>query len=91
MEGHQKYACDSGRHFATLEAEQAWPVREVTLVLKARRRTLRIQSWYSFTRMEKVPDFTYEVLLGDKNALRCDLEEPEQERNEGSARDATPN
>ena len=56
------------------------------VVLKARKRTLRIESWYSFTQMEKTPDFSYEVLLGDKEAVRRDLEEAERERNEDSLR-----
>ena len=86
----QNYAWESGRHFATFEAEQAWPIREAMLVLKARKRTLRIQSWYSFTRMEKTPDFDYEVLLGDKNAIRRDLEEAKRERTEESTKDPTP-
>jgi hypothetical protein len=82
----QKHALESGRNFPTLEAEQAWPRREVMLVLKARKRTLRLQSWYSFTQMEKAADFRYEVLLGDKAAISRDLEEAERERKDSESR-----
>jgi len=82
----QEYAQNSGRHFSTFDAEQAWPIREVKLALKARKRTLRIESWYSFIRMEKTPDFTYKVLLGDEKAIRRELEEAERERREDSTK-----
>lgn len=82
----QKYAEDSGRNFQTFEAEHAWPMREIKLLLKARKRTIRIESWYSFTQMEKTPDFRYEVLLGDDKAIRSELEEAERERKEDSTK-----
>ena len=82
----RKYAEDSGCSFPTFEAEQSWPIREIKLLLKARKRTIRIESWYSFTEMEKTPDFKYEVLLGDKSAIRNELEKAERERQKGSAK-----
>ena len=78
----QEYARDSGRNFPTFVAEQAWPIHEVKLALKARKRTLRIESWYSFTQMEKTSDFRYKVLLGDEEVIRRELEEAERERRE---------
>jgi len=82
----QEYARDSGRQFSTFLAEQAWPMREVKLALKARKRTLRIESWYSFTQMEKTSDFRYKVLLGGDKAIRRELEEAERERKENSTK-----
>lgn len=61
-------------------------VQKYRLVLKARKRTIRIESWYSFTQMEKTPDFRYEVLLGDKRAIRHELEEADREREKHSAK-----
>ena len=61
-------------------------MREVKLALKARKRTVRIESWYSFTRMEKISDFRYEVLLGDEKAIRSELEEAERESREASTK-----
>lgn len=38
----QQYAWNSGRNFPTFVAEQYWPIHEIMLVLKARKRTLRM-------------------------------------------------
>ena len=83
----REYGLASGRDFPTFDAQQSWPVREVMLVLKARKRTLRIESWFSFKWMEKEPNFNYEVLLGDIAEIRRDLEEAERERRGDSTRE----
>ena len=85
----QQYARNSGRNFPTVVAEQYWPIHEIMLVLKVGKRTLRIEPWYSFTGMEKTPDFTYKVLLGDEKAIRRDLEQAERKRKEDSKKNGS--
>lgn len=70
----QKHAENSGRQFATFEDAIDWPRREILLVLKARKRSISIQSWFSFVEMEKLPGFQYEVLLGNATEIRRELD-----------------
>lgn len=77
-----KHARESGRYFGTFDAELDWPRREVLLALKARKRTISIHSWYSFTYMDKTPGFRYQVLLGDEREIRRDLNQAEREKRE---------
>jgi DNA-binding MarR family transcriptional regulator len=78
----QKHASNSGRHFPSFEEEIDWPRREVILALKARKRSMSIQSWFCFIEMEKPPSFQYKVLLGNVEEVRRDLERAERESSE---------
>lgn len=80
VEIFQKHAWDSGRDFSGFEAEIDWPRQEVLLMLKARKRSISIQSWCSFVEMEKPRNFRYKVLLGDANQIRCELDKAQRER-----------
>ena len=73
VEIFQKHAWESGRTFSGFEAVFDWPRQEVLLMLKARKRSISIQSWYSFVEMEKPANFRYKVLLGDANQIRREL------------------
>jgi hypothetical protein len=57
-----------------------WAQDEVILALKARKRTISIQPWYSFVGMERNRDFRYQVLLGDADGVLAELEEAEQRK-----------
>ena len=74
VEVFQKHAERSGRNFATFEDVIDWPRREVLLFLKSRKRSVSIQSWYSFVQMEKPRQFRYRVLLGDEKEIAQELE-----------------
>ena len=69
-----EHARSSGRSFSRFIDELTWAQDEVMLALKARKRTISLQPWYSFVRMEKNKDFSYEVLLGDPESIRAELE-----------------
>lgn len=45
------YASKSGRQFCTFVDQLAWPETELRQVLKARKRTIRLQAWDSFVRI----------------------------------------
>jgi len=64
------HAWDSGRSFSTLEDEIDWPRREVLLFLKSRKRSIHLQSWFSFVEMKDVPGFRFEFLLGGRKNRR---------------------
>jgi DNA-binding MarR family transcriptional regulator len=74
-----EHARSSGRRFDSFDAELDWPRREVLLALKAKKRSISVHSWFSFTQMEKARDFRYEVLLGDPEEIRRDLEQAARE------------
>jgi hypothetical protein len=76
----RQHAWRSGRSFSTFEEEIDWPRQEVVLLLKSRKRSISIQSWYSFVEMEKAKNFRYEVLLGDANEVRLELARVRRER-----------
>ncbi|HVU47649.1 MAG TPA: hypothetical protein VHD85_16070 [Terracidiphilus sp.] len=76
----RQHAWSSGRSFSTFEEEIDWPRREVVLTLKARRRSISIQPWFSFVEMEKADNFRYEVLLGDAKEVRLELDRVQRER-----------
>jgi hypothetical protein len=76
VEAFRKHAQTSGRQFSTFEDEIDWPRREVLLVLRARKRNISIQSWFSFVEMEKSPAFQYKVLLGNAEEIRRELDSP---------------
>jgi hypothetical protein len=73
VEIFRQHAWDSGRTFSTWDGEVDWPRREVLLVLKSRKRSISIQSWYSFVEMKKAKSFQYKVLLGDANEIKSEL------------------
>ena len=76
----RQHARRSGRSFSTFEEEIDWPRQEVVLVLKSRKRSISIQSWYSFVEMDKPKHFRYEVLLGDANEVKLELAKAQSER-----------
>ena len=73
VERFRNHAWKSGRSFSTFHAEIDWPRQEVLLTLKARKRSISIQSWSSFVEMEKTKNFRYKVLFGDANEVRHEL------------------
>jgi len=73
VEVFQSHAENSGRSFATFEDAIDWPRREVLLFLKSRKRSVSIQSWFSFVQMEKPKSFRYRVLLGDEQEIAREL------------------
>lgn len=79
VEKFLEHARSSNRRFDSFETALDWPRREVLLALKAKKRTLSIHSWYSFTYMERTPGFQYQVLLGDPKAISSDMEQAERE------------
>jgi predicted nucleotidyltransferase len=73
VEIFQQHAWESGKSFSAWDEEIDWPRQEVLLVLKSRKRSISIQSWYSFMEMGKSRSFRYKVLLGDAKEIRCEL------------------
>ena len=73
-EAHLRYARESGRQFGNFTEELYWAEAEIYQVLKARRRTISIQPWYSFIGMKKRTDFQYKVLFGDADKIANELE-----------------
>ena len=73
-EAHLRYARRSGRQFGNFTEELYWAEAEIYQVLKARRRTISIQPWYSFIGMKKRTDFQYKVLFGDADKIANELE-----------------
>ena len=82
----QEHAHSSGRTFSRFIDQLTWAQDEVMLALKARKRTISIQPWYSFVGMEKNKDFTYKVLLGDPEAISAELEGARSKRQKLAAR-----
>jgi predicted nucleotidyltransferase len=74
VETFRRHARASGRQFSTFEDEIDWPRREVLLVVKGRKRSISIQSWFSFVVMEKSPAFKYKVLLGSAKEIQRELD-----------------
>lgn len=77
---HLRYAQDSGRRFSNFTDALYWAQAEIYQVLKARRRTLSIQPWYSFLGMEKKDGFQYRVVMGDADKIAHDLRAVEEKR-----------
>ena len=71
---------DSGRACQRIGYELDFPRLEVFVFLKQRKRTLSLHSLYDFIGMEKRENFSYEVLLGDKDAIAQELEEAANRR-----------
>lgn len=70
IDAFREHAWKSGRSFSSFEAEIDWPRREVLFVLKSRKRSISIQSWFAFVEMAATPGFRFEVLHGDRDKIR---------------------
>jgi len=81
-----EYARSSGRSFSRFIDQLTWAHDEVMLALKARKRTISVQPWSSFVGMEKDSDFRYNVLLGDAESIRAELEVMNMEQGKGRRR-----
>ena len=69
------YAERSGRQFSNFVEFLAWPETELFQILKARKRTIRIQGWQAFTRLvakdpERCP---YRVVFGDAERVKAEV------------------
>jgi hypothetical protein len=69
----RQHAWDSARSFSTFDAEVDWPRQQVMLLLKSRKRSISLQTWFAFVEMSKSPNFRYEVLLGDSEEVRREV------------------
>jgi len=69
----RKYAWESGRNLSTFDAELDWPRQEVLLVLKSRKRSLSMHSWFSFMEMCKDPSFQFRLLLGNDEEIGSEV------------------
>lgn len=76
-EAIRKHFEESGRKARSFLDEYQWPELEVKLFLKSRKRTISLNSFYSFQNMPKADNFSYEVLLGDPEKIKTDLLEGE--------------
>ncbi len=63
----------SGRAYRHIGCEYDWAPQEVLLFLKNRKRTLSLHTMNDFVTMEKIPDFSYKVLLGDSERIAAKL------------------
>ncbi len=84
VETFRQHAWDSGRSFSTWDEEIDWPRREVVLMHKSRKRSMSIQSWFSFVEMAKSKNFRYEVLLGGEDEIRHELAKARREQKRAS-------
>jgi DNA-binding MarR family transcriptional regulator len=75
VDAFRRHAWDSGRSFSSFAAEIIWPRREVLLMLKSRKRSISIQSWYSFIEMCKSEDFRFELLSGEASEIKREVEQ----------------
>ncbi len=85
-----RYAQVSGRRFGNITEEISWAETEIYQVLKARRRTLSIQPWYSFLRMEKKNDFQYKVVKGNEDEITLALQDADKKRQTERSRPPSP-
>jgi hypothetical protein len=69
----RQHAWDSKRSFSTFDAEIDWPRQEVIVVLKSRKRSISIQTWFSFLEMCKTPTFRFKILFGDPKEIRREV------------------
>lgn len=69
----REHALNSGRSFSTFEEEIDWPRREVVLALKSRKRSISIQSWYSFVEMGKSQNIRFDVLVGEPGEIEREI------------------
>jgi predicted nucleotidyltransferase len=69
----RKHAWDSGRSLSTFDFVLDWPRQEVLLVLKSRKRSLSMHSWFSFIGMCKDPSFQFRLLHGDDEEIGSEV------------------
>jgi hypothetical protein len=69
------YAEQSGRRFSTFFHQLAWAEIELPQILKARKRTIKIQPWDVFLRMAaKNPDrIPYKVMFGNTEEVAAEI------------------
>jgi hypothetical protein len=68
------YAEKSGRSFSNIVEFLSWPETELCQILKARKRTIRIQDWHSFVRMvASNTQLDYEVVFGDSEEVKAKI------------------
>ena len=69
------YADQSSRQFAHFVARLSWPETELYQILKARKRTIRIQDWDSFTRLvAKNPErCVYRIVFGGAEQVKAEI------------------
>ena len=73
VEIFRQHASASGREFSTFDSEIDWPRQEVILVFKSRKRSISIQSWFSFLELAKTSNLRSKVLFGDANEIRAEV------------------
>jgi DNA-binding MarR family transcriptional regulator len=81
----QAYAQRSGRQFSNFVEFLAWPETELFQILKARKRTIRIQDWQAFSRLvgkdsERCP---YKVVFGDGERVKEEIDTDVDRRRAG--------
>jgi predicted nucleotidyltransferase len=69
-----KHLQDAGRACQRIGYELEFPHLEVFVFLRQRKRTLSLHSLHDFIVMEKHDNFSYEVLLGDRDVLAQKLQ-----------------
>ncbi|MGA7928161.1 MAG: hypothetical protein WCA20_19500 [Candidatus Sulfotelmatobacter sp.] len=69
------YAHKSGRRFSTFIDQLAWAETEILQILKARRRTISIQTWESFVGIaaQDPGRVQYRVVYGDSAAVEAEI------------------
>lgn len=68
------YADKSGRQFSTIIDRFYWPEKELSQILKARKRTIVIQTWDCFLRMADAnPDLPYKVVFGSAEEVVAEI------------------
>jgi hypothetical protein len=70
------YSRRSNRVFDTFYDRLYWPARELDLILKARKRTIRMQSWDSFLSIavNNRDHFDYRVVYGSPEQVNAELQ-----------------
>lgn len=69
---------DAGRPRVPLGFEVRWPYKEVEQFLKNRHRTISLHEMQDFIDMQKKPDFSYQVLLGNPDSIARRLKQAEE-------------
>ncbi len=69
------YVERSGRRFSNFVEFLAWPNTELRQILKARKRTIRIQDWQSFIRIvaNDPSRVNYEVVFGNPEQVKAEI------------------
>ncbi len=68
------YADKSGRQFSTIIDRLSWPEKELSQILKERKRTIVIQHWDQFLRIATAnPDLPYKVAFGSREEVAAEI------------------